>query len=167
MPAGALAARATRGPAYDAAMSSSLPAPADTPYSGLTPEAVLDALDSVGLRGDGRLIQLNSYENRVFQVFLEDGTVVVPKFYRPGRWTDDQILEEHGFALELQEAEIPVAAPLLLEGGGTLARFDAGGRLRDDQTERKRDGRNKGRVLGCQLIERRRQNLGKTPIKRK
>lgn len=100
---------------------------ADAPYADLTPEAVLDALDSVGLRGDGRLIQLNSYENRVFQVFLEDGSVVVPKFYRPGRWTDAQILEEHTFALELQEAEIPIAAPLTLKGGSTLAQFDVQG----------------------------------------
>lgn len=91
----------------------------DTPYAGLTPEAVLDALDSVGLRGDGRLIQLNSYENRVFQVFLEDGRVVVAKFYRPGRWTDAQILEEHAFSAELAEAEIPVVAPWEL-GGTTL-----------------------------------------------
>ena len=85
------------------------------PFAGLTPEAVLDALDAVGLRGDGRLIQLNSYENRVFQVFLEDGTVVVPKFYRPGRWSDEQILEEHAFAAELAAAEIPVVAPLALK----------------------------------------------------
>ncbi|MEO5696906.1 MAG: hypothetical protein ABIQ60_07205, partial [Burkholderiaceae bacterium] len=56
----------------------------ETPYAGLSPDLVLDALDAVGLRGDGRLIQLNSYENRVFQVFLEDGRVVVTKFYRPG-----------------------------------------------------------------------------------
>ncbi|MBL0728278.1 serine/threonine protein kinase [Piscinibacter sp. HJYY11] len=88
----------------------------DTPYAGLTPEAVLDALDTVGLRGDGRLIQLNSYENRVFQVFLEDGPVVVAKFYRPGRWSDAQILEEHAFAAELAEAEIPVVAPRVLNG---------------------------------------------------
>ncbi len=85
-----------------------------TPFAGLTPEAVLDALDAVGLRGDGRLLQLNSYENRVFQVFLEDARVVVPKFYRPGRWSDAQILEEHQFALELAAEEIPVAAPLAL-----------------------------------------------------
>ncbi|HZE92351.1 MAG TPA: serine/threonine protein kinase [Rhizobacter sp.] len=85
--------------------------PSDTPFAGLTPEAVLDALDSVGLRGDGRLIQLNSYENRVFQVFLEDERVVVAKFYRPNRWTDAQILEEHGFATELEAHEIPVVAP--------------------------------------------------------
>ncbi|HKX44725.1 MAG TPA: phosphotransferase, partial [Burkholderiaceae bacterium] len=85
-----------------------------TPFDGLVPEIVLDALDSVGLRGDGRLIQLNSFENRVFQVFLEDGRVVVAKFYRPGRWSDAQILEEHAFAAELAAAEVPVAAPLSL-----------------------------------------------------
>ena len=82
-----------------------------TPYSGLSPNLVLDALAGVGLRGDGRLIQLNSYENRVFQAFLEDGRVVVAKFYRPGRWSDAQILEEHAFAAELAASEIPVAAP--------------------------------------------------------
>lgn len=85
-----------------------------TPFAGLTPDLVLNALDVVGLRGDGRLLQLNSYENRVFQVFLEDGSVVVPKFYRPGRWTDAQILEEHRFAAELAAAEVPVVAPLVL-----------------------------------------------------
>jgi Ser/Thr protein kinase RdoA (MazF antagonist) len=84
------------------------------PYAGLTPGVVLDALDGVGLRGDGRLIQLNSYENRVFQVFLESGRVVVAKFYRPGRWSDAQILEEHAFSTELATAEIPVGAPLPL-----------------------------------------------------
>jgi Ser/Thr protein kinase RdoA (MazF antagonist) len=92
------------------------PADADTPYANLAPELVLDALDAVGLRGDGRLIQLNSYENRVFQVFLEDGRVVVAKFYRPGRWSDAQILEEHAFAAELEAAEIPVVAPLECQG---------------------------------------------------
>src|SRR5664279_6594744 len=83
------------------------------PYADLTPTAVLDALDGVGLRGDGRMLQLNSYENRVFQAFLEDGRVVVTKFYRPARWSDAQILEEHAFASELAAAEIPVAAPLV------------------------------------------------------
>src|SRR5882757_2287025 len=94
------------------------------PYADLGPDTVLDALDAVGLRGDGRLIQLNSYENRVFQVFLEDGSVVVPKFYRPGRWSDAQILEEHAFARELANAEIPVVAPRSLTGSNTLASFD-------------------------------------------
>ena len=97
--------------------------PADG-YAHLTPPAVLDALDAVGLRGDGRLLQLNSYENRVFQVFLEDGRVVVAKFYRPARWSDAQILEEHAFALELAAREIPVVPPMQLDvpgGPSTLA----------------------------------------------
>ncbi|MDO9285387.1 MAG: serine/threonine protein kinase [Aquabacterium sp.] len=91
------------------------------PFDRLTPQAVLDALDATGLRGDGRLLQLNSYENRVFQVMLEDGGAVVAKFYRPGRWSDAQILEEHGFAAELAAAEVPVVAPLPLGDGQTLA----------------------------------------------
>src|SRR5438876_3985053 len=86
----------------------------DTPYAGLTPELVLDALDGVGFRGDGRLLQLNSYENRVFQVFLEDGSAVVAKFYRPARWSDEQILEEHRFTAQLAAEEVPVVAPLVL-----------------------------------------------------
>ncbi|MDB5821028.1 MAG: hypothetical protein JWQ11_4668 [Rhizobacter sp.] len=85
-----------------------------TPYSRLTPDIVIDALDSVGLRGDGRLIQLNSYENRVYQAFLEDGRAVVTKFYRPARWTDEQILEEHEFGNELAAAEIPVVPAMAL-----------------------------------------------------
>ncbi len=84
-------------------------------YTWLDPQHVLAALDAVGLRGDGRVLQLNSYENRVYQVFLEDGRVVVAKFYRPGRWSDTQIVEEHAFALELAEAEVPVVPPLVLQ----------------------------------------------------
>ena len=87
---------------------------AQAPYTDLVPVGVLDALDAVGLAGDGRLIQLNSYENRVFQVFLEGGRVVVAKFYRPARWSDAQIIEEHRFALELVRGEVPVAAPIEL-----------------------------------------------------
>jgi Ser/Thr protein kinase RdoA (MazF antagonist) len=97
------------------------PDASNVPYSGLTPDVVLDALDTVSFRGDGRLIQLNSYENRVFQVFLEDGSVVVAKFYRPGRWTDAQILEEHQFSLELLAREIPVVAPLKLQASPHFA----------------------------------------------
>jgi len=66
-------------------------------FETLTPDLVLDALETVGLRGDGRLTALSSYENRVYQVQLEDGTSVVAKFYRPERWSQAQILEEHGF----------------------------------------------------------------------
>ena len=72
-------------------------------------------MQAVGLRGDGRVLQLNSYENRVFQVFLEDGSAVVAKFYRPGRWNNEQIVEEHAFALELASAEVPVVPPLVLQ----------------------------------------------------
>ena len=97
------------------------------PYNSLTPQAVLDALDSAGLAGDGRLLQLNSYENRVFQVYLEDGSAIVAKFYRPGRWSDAQIVEEHDFCAELSQAEVPVIAPLRLANGATLAHFDIEG----------------------------------------
>jgi len=85
------------------------------PYEGLTPDAILDALESIGLRGDGRLLALNSYENRVYQVSLEDDSYAVAKFYRPNRWSDAQILEDHAFSLELFEREIPVVAPLELK----------------------------------------------------
>ena len=94
----------------------------DHPYAALGPETVLDALESIGLRVDGRLLALNSYENRVYQVGLEDEAPVVAKFYRPARWTDDAILEEHAFTEALARQEIPVVAPLVLNGG-TLHRF--------------------------------------------
>ena len=81
------------------------------PYSRLTPDVVLDGVAAAGLRPDGRLLSLNSYENRVYQVWLEDDTVVVAKFYRPDRWSEAQIDEEHAFAHELEEREIPVVAP--------------------------------------------------------
>jgi Ser/Thr protein kinase RdoA (MazF antagonist) len=83
------------------------------PYAALTPETVLDAVGELGPRPDGRLLSLNSYENRVYQVWLDDGQVIVVKFYRPQRWSKAQILEEHAFALELAEREVPVVAPLL------------------------------------------------------
>ena len=81
------------------------------PYAALTPEVVLDALAALGLRPDGRLLALSSYENRVYQVWMEEGPPVVAKFYRPGRWSEAQIDEEHAFAHELAEREIPVVAP--------------------------------------------------------
>ena len=94
------------------------------PFSSLGPDEVLDALESVGVRCDGRLQALNSFENRVYLVGLEDGASCVTKFYRPGRWRTGQILEEHRFALELREAEIPVVAPEALPDGSTLAQVD-------------------------------------------
>jgi Ser/Thr protein kinase RdoA (MazF antagonist) len=89
------------------------------PYSRLTPDVVLNSLEAKGLLCDGRLLALGSYENRVYQVGQEDGPPVVAKFYRPERWSDAQILEEHAFAAELAEAEVPVVAPLA-HGGETL-----------------------------------------------
>ena len=89
---------------------------AQHPFAALTPDAVLDALASVGLYGDGRLMALSSYENRVYQVSLEDGQRVVAKFYRPERWSHAQILEEHAFAAELTAAEVPAVGPLELNG---------------------------------------------------
>jgi len=86
------------------------------PYERLTPDLILDAVESTGLRCDGRLLPLNSFENRVYQVGVEDSSPVVAKFYRPERWSDQQILEEHAFALELVQAEIPVVAPIAHEG---------------------------------------------------
>ncbi|MDA8522642.1 serine/threonine protein kinase [Acidovorax sp. NCPPB 4044] len=86
------------------------------PYAPLTPDLVLDALAAIGLHGDGRLMALGSYENRVYQAHLEDGARVVAKFYRPGRWSDAQILEEHAFSAELAAAEVPVVAPLVVDG---------------------------------------------------
>jgi Ser/Thr protein kinase RdoA (MazF antagonist) len=81
------------------------------PYAALTPEVVLDALCALGLRPDGRMLALSSYENRVYQIWLEEDSPVVVKFYRPERWTEAQIDEEHAFAHELAEREIPVVAP--------------------------------------------------------
>jgi Ser/Thr protein kinase RdoA (MazF antagonist) len=85
------------------------------PYATLTPHRILDALDGVGVRGDGRLIALNSYENRVYLVHCDDAPSVVVKFYRPSRWSDAQIGEEHAFVAELVEQEVPAVAPLVLE----------------------------------------------------
>jgi Ser/Thr protein kinase RdoA (MazF antagonist) len=100
----------------------------DPPFAGLTPERILDALDSVGLRPDGRLLALNSYENRVYQIGVEEGGAapsgfVVAKFYRPRRWSDAAILEEHAFVQELAAREIPVVAALPLAGDKALHEF--------------------------------------------
>ena len=81
-------------------------------FASLSPDLVLDALEELGYRVDGRILALNSYENRVYQIYLEDGSLLISKFYRPGRWTNQQICEEHSFAAQLAEAEIPVVAPL-------------------------------------------------------
>ena len=91
------------------------------PFDELTPDMILDAVDATGLLTDGRFLALNSYENRVYQVGLEDATPVIVKFYRPERWSDAQILEEHAFANELVEHELPVVAPLAMDGKTLLS----------------------------------------------
>jgi Ser/Thr protein kinase RdoA (MazF antagonist) len=105
----------------------------ETPFAGLTPDRMLDALDSIGVRGDGRILALNSYENRVYQFYLDEAlpggaggppTIsVVAKFYRGARWSDEALSEEHAFVLELAERELPVVAPLVINGR-TWHRFD-------------------------------------------
>ncbi len=90
------------------------------PYAGLTPDVVLDAISACHLWPDGRLLALNSYENRVWQVGLEEAPPVIAKFYRPGRWSDAAIAEEHAFAQELADAELPVVAPLSFAGNTLL-----------------------------------------------
>lgn len=103
--------------------------PVAPPFATLTPERILDAMESVGLRGDGRLLALNSYENRVYQIGIEaqapdrSATFIVAKFYRPGRWVDDAIAEEHAFVAELDEREIPVVSALQVADGETLHEF--------------------------------------------
>ena len=101
----------------ESASPDDLPAQSDAaPYAGLTPDVALDALESLGLACNGGLLPLNSYENRVYQVGIFDDVPVIAKFYRPARWSDAQILEEHAFVAELGEREIPVVAALPFDG---------------------------------------------------
>ncbi len=94
------------------------------PYDRLNPDLIIDAVEAMGYRSDARLLALNSYENRVYQVGIEDGTPLIAKFYRPDRWTEEQIQEEHRFSLELQDAEISVVAPMVNEQGQTLHTYE-------------------------------------------
>ncbi len=89
-------------------------------YADLTPETILDAVESAGYETSGRLLALNSYENRVYRCDLEAGGAIITKFYRPGRWSEAALAEEHQFALELLEAEIPVVAPIIIDGASLL-----------------------------------------------
>ncbi|MBI1771986.1 MAG: serine/threonine protein kinase [Burkholderiales bacterium] len=92
-------------------------------FAGLTPELVLDAVESSGLRSDGRMLALNSYENRVYQIGIEDASPIIAKFYRPLRWSDEAIQEEHDFVTELQAHEIPVIAALQADNGNSLRHY--------------------------------------------
>lgn len=93
------------------------------PYNNLNPDLILNAIESIGFRCNGSLLALNSYENRVYQVGIEDDNPIIAKFYRPQRWSDQAILEEHQFAAELLEHEIPVVAPLKSANNETLHHF--------------------------------------------
>ena len=95
-----------------------------TPYDALSPDKILDAVESIGLLPSGGLLALNSYENRVYQIEMDDGSFLVGKFYRPERWTNAAIIEEHTFTKELEDAEISVVTPIMIEGE-TLFEFDA------------------------------------------
>ncbi|MYM64260.1 serine/threonine protein kinase [Pseudomaricurvus sp. HS19] len=90
------------------------------PYDALTPDSVLDAVESMGYYCDGRILALNSYENRVYQVGIDDAQPLIAKFYRPHRWSREQIQEEHDFCLELVEMELPVVPPMADSNGTTL-----------------------------------------------
>lgn len=94
------------------------------PYAELTPDKILQAVESEDLLCDGRMLALNSYENRVYQIGIEGGDPLIAKFYRPGRWSNAAILEEHAFTLELAEREIPVVAPLSNPAGMTLHEWE-------------------------------------------
>jgi len=93
------------------------------PFSTLTPDLVMDATESVGYQCDARILELNRYENRVYQIGIEDDKPVVGKFYRPNRWSDEQILEEHVFTQDLADNEISVVAPLKIKGESTLETY--------------------------------------------
>ena len=133
-----------------------MPKPNPHPYDALTPDAIIAAVESTGYVSDRRILALNSYENRVYQVGIENGSPVIAKFYRPDRWSSDAIKEEHGFALELAAAEIPVVPPLVCEGQ-TLLQYESfrfalferrGGRWPElgSRTEREWMGRFLGRI---------------------
>lgn len=93
-------------------------------FATLTPDLLLDAVESTGVSCNGQILALNSYENRVYQVGLEEGPPLVAKFYRPNRWSDRAILEEHQFTIDLMEQEIPVIAPIIDSSGNTLLHYD-------------------------------------------
>ncbi len=101
-----------------------MPETSSTPYDGLTPEVILSALESVGWAPSGSLLALNSYENRVYQIGLDDGGFLVTKFYRPERWSDAAIEEEHAFTIELAELDVPVVAPLVQDGATLFSHED-------------------------------------------
>lgn len=101
-----------------------MPTPANQhPFDALTPDFIMDAIESQGYRCDCRILTLNSYENRVYQIGIEDAPPLIAKFYRPQRWSNAQILEEHAFTRELAEHELPVVAPTINPAGEVLHHY--------------------------------------------
>lgn len=94
------------------------------PFALLSPDMVIDAVESSGLVSDARVFALNSYENRVYQVGIEESVPIIVKFYRPQRWSTAQILEEHEFSLELADLEIPIVPPIKNAEGKTLLEYE-------------------------------------------
>ncbi|MBB6091674.1 Ser/Thr protein kinase RdoA (MazF antagonist) [Povalibacter uvarum] len=143
----------------------SMPRPDPHPYDRLTPDAIIASVESLGRVSDRRILALNSYENRVYQVGIEGGAPIIAKFYRPGRWSDEAIHEEHGFALELAAAEIPVVPPIVRKGqtlftyeGFRFAIFERrGGRWPELGTRTEREWM--GRFLGRMHMTGRRQRF--------
>lgn len=104
----------------------SIPVAAEAhPFEQLSPELIMAAVESIGYLCDGRLLALNSYENRVYQVGIDDADPVIVKFYRPERWSDAQILEEHDFCREMVEQDLSVVPPLANDDGTTLHRYES------------------------------------------
>lgn len=142
-----------------------MPRPNPHPYDQLTPDAIIEAVEALGRVSDRRILALNSYENRVYQVGIEGSVPVIVKFYRPDRWSDEAIYEEHGFALELAAAEIPVVPPQV-RNGQTLFRHESfrfaiferrGGRWPELGTRTEREWM--GRFLGRMHMTGRRQRF--------
>ena len=100
-----------------------IPEESEHPFAKLKPDFVMDAIESVGYLCDGRMFPLNSYENRVYQIGIEAEQPLIAKFYRPERWSREQILEEHQFCFELMEQELPVVAPLRHDNGESLLEY--------------------------------------------
>src|SRR5690606_35143787 len=94
--------------------------PSSHPFDALTPDVILDAVEQQGWQTSGHFLALNSYENRVYQIGIEESAPIITKFYRPNRWSDAQILEEHAFTTELLDQELPVVPPLQDADGQTL-----------------------------------------------
>ena len=93
------------------------------PFDALSPDLLIDAVESQGFVSDGRFLALNSYENRVYQIGIEEQTPMIVKFYRPERWTNDQIREEHEYCFQLKDQELPVVCPWLNTQGESLSTY--------------------------------------------